>query len=54
VGHIPKDKIVEFFKYAVDGGSKGISLFSIEGIDKNEGYWDSLGVIKPSDFRASR
>jgi uncharacterized lipoprotein YddW (UPF0748 family) len=54
VGHIPKDRISEFFKYAVDGGSKGISLFSIEGIDKNEGYWDSLGVINPSDFRASR
>lgn len=44
IGHVPMDRIPEFFKYTIDGGSKGICLFSLEGIDKKEGYWDALGV----------
>ncbi len=42
VGHVPQDRITEFFTYAREGGSKGICLFSLEGIDRQEGYWDSL------------
>lgn len=42
VGHVPKEKISEFFNMAKVGGSKGICLFSIEGIDKTPGYWEAL------------
>lgn len=43
VGHVPKERIQEFFGYAVNGGSKGICLFSLEGINRTEGYWEALG-----------
>lgn len=42
VGHVPKERIGEMFDYAVSGGSTGICLFSIEGIDRTEGYWEAL------------
>jgi len=42
VGHVPQDRIPEFFHYANNGGSKGICLFSLEGIDRKEGYWKDL------------
>ncbi|MEG0517804.1 MAG: putative glycoside hydrolase [Bacteroidales bacterium] len=43
VGHVPKERITEFFTMAKAGGSKGICLFSIEGIEKAPGYWEELG-----------
>ncbi|HCT93246.1 MAG: hypothetical protein A2X19_03950 [Bacteroidetes bacterium GWE2_39_28] len=43
VGHVPKDRIPEFFGYAKNGGSQGVCLFSLEGINRNEGYWEALG-----------
>jgi uncharacterized lipoprotein YddW (UPF0748 family) len=43
VGHVPKDRIPEFFAYAKSGGSQGVCLFSLEGINRNEGYWEALG-----------
>lgn len=42
VGHVPKEKIDEMFGYAIKGGSKGICLFSLEGVDRTNGYWDAL------------
>ena len=50
VGHVPKDRIPEFFKMAKDGGSKGICLFSLEGIARSEGYWEALGAAI-ADFK---
>lgn len=43
VGHVPVDRIPEFFDYATKGGSTGICLFSLEGINRTEGYWEALG-----------
>lgn len=42
VGHVPQDRISEFFHYASNGGSKGVCLFSLEGIDRKDGYWKDL------------
>ena len=42
VGHVPKERINEFFDYAKNGGSKGICLFSLELVDRTEGYWEKL------------
>jgi uncharacterized lipoprotein YddW (UPF0748 family) len=53
IGHVPMDRIPEFFKYAIDGGSKGICLFSLEGIDKKEGYWEALGAAV-KDFKKGK
>lgn len=44
VGHVPVDRIPEFLTYAENGGSDGICFFSLEGVDRTEGYWDSLKV----------
>ncbi len=43
VAHVPKERIPEFFKYAIDGGSTGICMFSLEGVNRTEGYWEALG-----------
>lgn len=42
VGHVPVDRISEFFGYARDGGSTGVCLFSLEGVDRTPGYWEKL------------
>lgn len=42
VGHVPVEKMHEIFTYAKEGGSKGIALFSLEGVEKTEGYWEAL------------
>lgn len=42
VGHVPIERISEFFNYAQSGGSKGVALFSLEGIDRVPGYWEKL------------
>ena len=42
VGHVPIDRIDEFFDLVKNGGSKGICFFSLEGIDRISGYWDAL------------
>lgn len=42
VGHVPVGKMHEIFTYAKEGGSKGIALFSLEGVEKTEGYWEAL------------
>ncbi|OJV20799.1 MAG: hypothetical protein BGO30_05655 [Bacteroidetes bacterium 41-46] len=42
VGHVPKERINEFFNYAKNGGSKGICLFSLELVDRTDGYWERL------------
>lgn len=44
VGHVPKERIPVFFRMAKEGGSTGICLFSIEGIEKTPGYWEALGA----------
>ncbi len=44
IWHAPADRIPEFLDYVSNGGAAGISFFSLEGIDKYEGYWDSLKV----------
>ena len=35
VGHVPKDRILEFMLYARTGGSQGIAFFSIDVIDRD-------------------
>lgn len=45
VGHVPSDRLNEFFTMVRNGGSTGICLFSIEGIEKTPGYWDSLMAV---------
>lgn len=42
VGHVPADRISEFFGYAREGGSNGVCLFSLEGVDRTPGYWVKL------------
>ncbi len=42
VGHVPKQRISEFFDDARDNGSTGICLFSLEKIDEKWGYWRAL------------
>jgi len=42
VGHVPKDRILEFMLYARTGGSNGVAFFSLEAIDKDHGYWEAL------------
>jgi uncharacterized lipoprotein YddW (UPF0748 family) len=42
VGHVPADRIDEFFGYVKNGGSKGICFFSLEGVERTPGYWDAL------------
>ena len=41
-GHVPQDRILEFMLYARTGGSTGVAFFSLEGIDRNHGYWEQL------------
>ena len=47
IGHVPIDSIPYMFQLAVDGGSKGICLFSLEAVRRmdNRGipYWEKLG-----------
>ncbi|MFA7181097.1 MAG: putative glycoside hydrolase [Bacteroidales bacterium] len=42
VGHVPAERIPEFFGYAIQGGSQGVCLFSLEGVDMTPGYWEKL------------
>lgn len=42
VGHVPIEQIGEFFTMSKNGGSKGICLFSIEGIEQTPGYCEAL------------
>lgn len=44
VGHVPSDRIPEFLTYVKNGGSKGVCFFSLEGIDRNQEYWDQLKI----------
>jgi uncharacterized lipoprotein YddW (UPF0748 family) len=47
VGHVPKDRILEFMLYARTGGSQGIAFFSIDVIDRDYEYWKALqGAIQ--------
>lgn len=42
IDHIPQDKIIEFFNYVREGGSRGVCLFSLNDIEGHPGYWASL------------
>lgn len=44
VGHVPSNRIPEFLDYVKNGGSTGVSFFSLEGMDHRPEYWDSLKV----------
>ena len=45
VGHVPVDRIEEFVGYTENGGSAGICFFSMEEMEKREGYVDSLRIV---------
>jgi hypothetical protein len=45
VGHVPADRIEEFIGYTENGGSAGICFFSMEEMEKREGYVDSLRIV---------
>lgn len=48
IGHVPFGRISEFFEYAQNGGSTGICLFSLEGVERasrNNDYWGELKTV---------
>jgi hypothetical protein len=42
---VPADRIEEFIGYTENGGSDGICFFSMEEMEKREGYVDSLRIV---------
>ncbi len=43
VGHVPADSLSSMFNRVSQSGSKGVCIFSLEGVERTTGYWEALG-----------